>query len=444
MRKLFGTDGIRGRADRFPFDDATLRRIGLAIASVADNGKGILIAEDTRESSPRIARSIGEGLRAGKRDIVDAGVFPTPALSYILNHSNRYSMGVMISASHNPFEDNGIKVLSGNGMKIPDELEMKIEAVLEKIPVDDSGFDEKHIPVSNVEAKYISDINSIFTPRIKKQIKKAVIDCANGATYNIAPEILTKYIENLTIINHDPDGKNINKDCGSTHLESLRKTVLEHSADLGIAFDGDGDRALFIDHEGSVIDGDHILAFCAAEMKKSGELGESGVVSTVMANFGLEEALQKSGIQFHRIESVGDRYVWQKMLETGSTLGGEQSGHIIFRNHSVTGDGIITALKVLEIMSASAKTLKELARLVRKYPQHLLNVRVERKPPIESMTALQSELGSVNADLSGKGRISVRYSGTENLLRIMVEGSDQTQIEACAARLARAAALDIK
>jgi phosphoglucosamine mutase len=444
MRKLFGTDGIRGRADRFPFDDATLRRIGIAIASVADNGKGILIAEDTRESSPRIARSIGEGLRAGKRDIVDAGVFPTPALSYILNHSNRYSMGVMISASHNPFEDNGIKVLSGNGMKIPDELEMKIEAVLEKIPVDDSGFDEKHIPVSNVEAKYISDINSIFAPRIKKQIKKAVIDCANGATYNIAPEILTKYIENLTIINHDPDGKNINKDCGSTHLESLRKTVLEHSADLGIAFDGDGDRALFIDHEGSVIDGDHILAFCAAEMKKNGELGESGVVSTVMANFGLEEALQKSGIQFHRIESVGDRYVWQKMLETGSTLGGEQSGHIIFRNHSVTGDGIITALKVLEIMSASAKTLKELARLVRKYPQHLLNVRVERKPPIESMTALQSELGSVNADLSGKGRISVRYSGTENLLRIMVEGSDQTQIEACAARLARAAALDIK
>jgi phosphoglucosamine mutase len=444
MRKLFGTDGIRGRADRFPFDDATLRRIGIAIASVADNGKGILIAEDTRESSPRIARSIGEGLRAGKRDIVDAGVFPTPALSYILNHSNRYSMGVMISASHNPFEDNGIKVLSGNGMKIPDELEMKIEAVLEKIPVDDSGFDEKHIPVSNVEAKYISDINSIFAPRIKKQIKKAVIDCANGATYNIAPEILTKYIENLTIINHDPDGKNINKDCGSTHLESLRKTVLEHSADLGIAFDGDGDRALFIDHEGSVIDGDHILAFCAAEMKKSGELGESGVVSTVMANFGLEEALQKSGIQFHRIESVGDRYVWQKMLETGSTLGGEQSGHIIFRNHSVTGDGIITALKVLEIMSASAKTLKELARLVRKYPQHLLNVRVERKPPIESMTALQSELGSVNADLSGKGRISVRYSGTENLLRIMIEGSDQTQIEACAARLARAAVLDIK
>ena len=445
MRKLFGTDGIRGKADKPPFDDLTLWRIGFAIAAVAgSNGKSVLIAEDTRESGPRIAKAIGDGLIAGKRNVEDAGILPTPALSYVLSHTNLYRMGVMISASHNPYEDNGIKVLYGNGMKIPDELELKIETVLEGISAKEVGETGILSTAPGVHSQYLSDINSVFGSRIKRRLKKVVVDCANGATYKIARSILSNFIEEPVFINDKPDGKNINNNCGSTHLDSLRDVVLARSAEMGIAFDGDGDRALFVDHEGNTVDGDHILAFCAVGMKKIGELNDSGVVSTVMANFGLEEALNKNGILFHRIESVGDRYVWQKMLESGSVLGGEQSGHIIFRNHSVTGDGIITALKVIEMMSSARRSLKDLSSIVVKYPQFLLNVRVERKPPVESMSNLQRELSGVNADLAGKGRVSIRYSGTENLLRIMVEGNEQPLIEACADRLARAAALDIK
>jgi phosphoglucosamine mutase len=444
MRRLFGTDGIRGHADRPPFDDATLRRLGLAIAGIADNGKGILIAEDTRESSPRIARAIADGLNAGKKEVSSAGVFPTPALSFILNRSNAYAMGVMISASHNPYQDNGIKVLSGGGMKIADEVESRIEAEFEKISDIEIPENPNKFASSNVGDRYLENMYSIFSPRIRKRLGNAVIDCANGATFRIAPEILGRFIEKIHVINRNPDGKNINQDCGSTHLEALRDSVLQNGADFGVAFDGDGDRALFIDHEGNTVDGDHILAFCAVEMKNNSELSDAGVVSTVMANFGLEEALRKAGIPFHRIESVGDRYVWQRMLETGSVLGGEQSGHIIFRNHSVTGDGIITALKCMEIMSCTNRTLNSLASIVKKYPQRLLNVRVERKPPIESMSLLQAELAKVNSELAGKGRISIRYSGTENLLRIMIEGDDQPKIERCADRLARAAIEDIQ
>jgi phosphoglucosamine mutase len=444
MRRLFGTDGIRGHADKPPFDDATLRRLGLAIAGIAPNGKGILIAEDTRESSPRIARAIADGLNAGEKKVANAGVFPTPALSFVLNRSNVYALGVMISASHNPYQDNGIKVLSGNGMKIADEVEAGIEEEFDKI----SGIEIHEAPdkfvSANVEERYLESVYSIFAPRIRKRLGKAVIDCANGATFHIAPELLGRFIEKIQVINSDPDGKNINRDCGSTHLKSLRDAVLQHNADFGVAFDGDGDRALFIDHEGNSVDGDHILAFCAIDMKNNSELSDAGVVSTVMANFGLEEALRNAGISFHRIESVGDRYVWQRMLETGSVLGGEQSGHIIFRNHSVTGDGIITALKCMEIMSRTGRTLQSLASIVKKYPQHLLNVKVERKPPIESLNVMQAELAKVNSELAGRGRISIRYSGTENLLRIMIEGDDQAKIERCADRLASAAIEDIR
>lgn len=444
MRRLFGTDGIRGRADLHPFDDDTLRRLGLAIARTADNGREILIAGDTRESGRRIAGAIADGLNAGGKTVANAGVFPTPALSFILNKSARYSLGVMISASHNPYQDNGIKILSGSGMKIPDEEESRIEAELDKIADTKITENPDRFKHEDVEASYIEAVFSDFSPRIAKRLGTAVIDCANGATHRIAPQLLGRFIEKIHVINDTPDGKNINHNCGSTHLEPLRASVLKNGADFGVAFDGDGDRALFIDHEGNTVDGDHILAFCAVEMKKNSELQDAGVVSTVMANFGLEEALLKAGIPFHRIDTVGDRYVWQRMLETGSVLGGEQSGHIIFKNHSVTGDGIITALKCMEIMSRTGRSLKDLASIVKKYPQHLLNVKVEKKPPIESLSLMQAELARVNTELGGKGRISVRYSGTENLLRIMIEGDDQTLIESCANRLAGAAIEDIR
>jgi len=441
--KLFGTDGIRGKAGSAPLVPETIARVGAALVRAfnGDSGSGLwaphrfVIGRDTRESGTWIQQELARGLTAEGATVVSAGVIPTPAIAY-LARTEGFDAGIVISASHNPYEDNGIKVFGGAGTKLTEQLEASIEAIV----ADASwtfGTVGARMPVENrdLSAHYVRHLLETLKSAGPLIGAKIVVDCANGATAPIAPGLFRNLGFDVQAVGVTPNGRNINLDCGSTHLEALSKTVVASKARLGVAFDGDGDRALFIDDAGRVVDGDAILLMAAIYLKERGRLPGPAVVATVMSNIGLEIALRERGIEMVRT-AVGDKYVMEEMVKHGLALGGEQSGHVIFADHLFTGDGLATALNVLRIMADTGTKLSALAAVLVTYPQVLINVRVREKTDLNQVPAIAAAMERVTQNLAGDGRLLVRYSGTEPLLRIMLEGKDDGQIRGWANDLA--------
>ena len=438
--KLFGTDGIRGTAGLPPLEPATVARVGAALArtcpSVADGPLRVLIGRDTRESGVWIEQELARGLASAGAAAVSAGIVPTPGVAY-LTRAQGFDLGVVISASHNPYADNGIKAFSRSGEKIGET----IEAAVERLVADPSwsvpargDVSVEHIDPAHAYGDHLRHILASAGPLTGSSI---VVDCANGATAAMAPALFRSLGFDVIAIGVEPDGRNINLDCGSTHLTRLSAEVIARGARLGIAFDGDGDRALFVDHHGRTVDGDAILLIAAAYLKQEGKLPGSAIVATVMSNIGLEIALRERGIALARCP-VGDKFVMEEMAARGLVLGGEQSGHVIFADHLSTGDGMATALHILKILAARGGELSDLAAPMVPYPQVLLNVRVREKADYMQVPAIAAAVRRVEAALDGQGRLLVRYSGTEPLLRIMLEGRHQDTIRAWADEIAGA------
>lgn len=439
--KLFGTDGIRGKANQPPMTGEIAFKIGRAAAYVLKkkDGRGmILIGKDTRLSGYMLESALTSGICSMGVNVVLVGPMPTPGIAFI-TRSLRVDAGIVISASHNPYDDNGIKFFSSDGFKLPDGVEREIESAvfsktLEKVRPLGSQIGRAY-RVDDAAGRYIEYIKATFPKDRTLEGMKIVVDCANGASYKITPWVLRELGAQVIAINNKPDGLNINAGCGSTHPEAMQKAVLEHRADIGITHDGDGDRAILSDEKGRIVDGDKIMGICAAEMKKEGRLKGATVVATVMSNIGLERFLNKSGINLIRTQ-VGDRYVTEKMLKGGYNLGGEQSGHIVFMDYNTTGDGAITALQVLAIMSKNKKPLSELVSPISIYPQILMNVPVQRPRKIEDFPVIMKAVKNAKRKLND-GRILVRPSGTEPKVRIMVEGNNMQKIKAVAEELVR-------
>ena len=435
--KLFGTDGIRGAAGTPPLDAATVARVGAALARVAGTGAPrVLIGRDTRESGPEIETALTRGITSEGGSVVSLGVVPTPAVAY-LTRTEGFDLGIVISASHNPFQDNGIKVFSGAGEKFSAAQEQRIEAI-----VADASWQVPagtHAPGTDAEltAHYVAHLRQILDGAGPLAGAPIVIDCAHGATTTIAPALFTALGFDVRPIGNAPDGRNINAGCGSTAMEALQTAVVAAGARLGVAFDGDGDRALFVDHHGHRVDGDAVMLICADQLRRESALPGGAIVATVMSNIGLEIALKERGVELVRCP-VGDKYVMEEMLKRGLALGGEQSGHVIFASHLFTGDGIATALHVLRAMIATGHELATLAATLTSYPQVLVNVRVRERTDISQVPAVAAAMREVEARLEGHGRLLVRYSGTEPLLRIMLEGRDQAEIRAWADEIAHA------
>ena len=438
--KLFGTDGIRGKAGSPPLEPETVARVGAAlvktmVASDPSHRMRYVIGRDTRESGTWIEDELARGLTSQGATVVSAGVVPTPAIAY-LARTEGFDAGIVISASHNPYEDNGIKVFGGSGTKIAEQFESSVEQLVAdrswSVPSDQGSIERQ-----DLSAHYIEHLLQIMNSAGPLAGSRVVIDCANGATAPIAPSLFAGLGFDVVPIGISPNGKNINLDCGSTHLDGLSKAVLAEKARLGVAFDGDGDRALFVDRDGRVVDGDAILLMAAIYLKDRGRLPGPAVVATVMSNIGLEIALRDRGIEMVRT-AVGDKYVMEEMVKRGLALGGEQSGHIIFSDHLFTGDGLATALNVLRIMADTGQELHALAGALVTYPQVLVNVRVRAKTDLATVPAIADTMKKVEESLAGNGRLLVRYSGTEPLLRIMLEGKDQGTIRAWADEIADA------
>ena len=437
MPRLFGTDGVRGKANAeltpelaYKLGRAATIYFGRESQSASKAAPTVLIGRDTRVSGEMLEAALIAGIcSAGGRAIV-AGVIPTPAVAY-LSRKLETKAGIVISASHNPFYDNGIKFFGGDGYKLPDAVEDEIEEIVHKIGTNDDlprPTDDKLCHVENRHNLLEDYVNFVLqTTDQRLDGMNIVLDCANGAAYEAMPEILQRLGAHVITLGTNPNGVNINDNCGSTHIENLQRAVLENHADIGIAHDGDADRCLCVDEKGYIIDGDHILVICATEMMKAGTLPDNTVVTTVMANIGFRQAIQKLGGKFE-ITKVGDRYVLENMLKNGYTLGGEQSGHIIFTEHSTTGDGLITALQVLSAIKRTNKKASELNALMTTYPQVLLNVRVKNKAAYEQ-ESVQEAIKAAEAELGDSGRILVRASGTEPLIRVMAEGPNQEQLE---------------
>jgi phosphoglucosamine mutase len=447
-KRLFGTDGIRGVAGAPPLDPVTVAALGVALADELrrqDRGhEAVLLGMDTRESGPAISAQLAGGLAKRGVEVAFAGVVTTPGVAY-LTRTGDFAAGVMISASHNPFEDNGIKIFAKSGYKLPDDEEAAIEEeIFRMLPEIRKQLGEEERPAPLTETylvrRYIDHLLSTLSTLFCGQ--KIVLDCGNGAASALAPELFREAGADVTAICNEPNGRNINLDCGALHLDNLRKQVVAQGADAGIAFDGDADRALLVAPSGRVVDGDAIMLIAARRMQADGHLPHDLVVSTVMSNLGLEKALDSHGIRMLRT-AVGDKYVLEEMIRRGAHLGGEQSGHIIFSEYSTTGDGMLTALKVLETAQRENVTLDELAAEMVVYPQILLNVRVKHRKPLEDMPLVQQEMAACEAELAGSGRVLVRFSGTEPLLRVMVEGADQGPIEAMAERIASAIRVEL-
>ncbi|MEJ5329357.1 MAG: phosphoglucosamine mutase [Desulfobaccales bacterium] len=442
-RKLFGTDGVRGVANVYPMTAEVALQLGRALTYVVRYGPSrprIVVGKDTRLSGYLLEYAITAGICSMGGDVMLLGPMPTPGIAYI-THSMRADAGVVISASHNPYQDNGIKFFKGDGFKLPDELEAHIEQLLENPEVEETRPTATDIGqafrIDDARGRYISYLKSTFPKELELDGLKIVVDCAHGATYKIAPEVLSELGADLIPIGVRPNGKNINHLCGATHPETMARLVVRHRADLGIAFDGDGDRCIMVDHQGKVVNGDHILGICALDMDRRKTLKRRTVVATVMSNLGLETALKQAGIRLVRTQ-VGDRYVLEAMLKGGYNLGGEQSGHVVFLNHSTTGDGILTALRTLAVMLRADKPLAELAAAIPTYPQVLVNVLVTERKDLKTVPAARQALAEAEAALDGRGRLLVRYSGTEPVLRIMAEGQDETEIRQLAEQLAAA------
>ena len=438
--KLFGTDGIRGKAGQAPLVPETVARVGAAlvrtmIANDPSHRLRYVIGRDTRESGTWIEAELARGLASEGASVVSAGVVPTPAVAY-LARTEGFDAGIVISASHNPYEDNGIKVFGGAGTKLTERLESSVEtAVADQswtVPAQPGRIEHDE---SDLGDHYRRHLLEIMKSAGALAGSKIVVDCANGATTPIAPALFKQLGFDVETIGVAPNGRNINFDCGSTHLDGLAKAVVENQARLGVAFDGDGDRALLVDHAGRVVDGDAILLMSSIYLKERGRLPGAAVVATVMSNIGLEIALRDRGIRLIRT-AVGDKYVMEEMVKRGYALGGEQSGHVIFSDHLFTGDGLATALNVLRIMAETGRELSDLAGQLVAYPQVLVNVRVKERTDLATVPAIASTMKRVEEGLAGNGRLLVRYSGTEPLLRIMLEGKDDGEIKQWANQIA--------
>ncbi|MFH1597340.1 MAG: phosphoglucosamine mutase [Pseudomonadota bacterium] len=443
MRKLFGTDGVRGVANVYPMTAEVAMQLGRALAYVIKYGPGrhrIVVGKDTRLSGYLLEYAITAGICSMGVDVLLLGPLPTPAIAYITS-SMRADAGVVISASHNPYQDNGIKIFKGDGFKLPDEIEAHIEVLMTNPGVDETRPTATEIGqafrIDDARGRYISFLKGTFPKELELDGLKIVVDCAHGATYRVAPEVFSELGAEIIAIGVRPNGKNINHKCGTAHPETMATLVKREKADLGIAFDGDGDRVIMVDHQGKIVDGDHILGICALDLQRRERLHRKTVVATVMSNLGLEVALKEHGIRLLRAP-VGDRYVLEAMLKGGYNLGGEQSGHLVFLNHTTTGDGILTALRLLAVMVREDKPLAELAGFMETYPQVLLNIRVKEKKDLKSLPAARQAMAEAERRLGPRGRLLVRYSGTEPKLRIMAEGEDQGLIDQVAQELAQA------
>jgi len=440
-KKLFGTDGVRGVANIDPMTTEMAMHLGRAAAYVFKNGKRrhrLVIGKDTRLSGYMIENALVAGICSMGVDVLIVGPLPTPGIAFITS-SMRADAGVVISASHNPYQDNGIKFFSKDGFKLPDELELKIEDLILNNRLDELRpiADEvgKAYRIDDAIGRYVVFLKNTFPRDLDLQGLRIVLDCANGAGYRVAPAVFEELGAEVITLGVKPNGTNINDGCGSLHPEVMAEKVREYRADLGIALDGDADRVIFVDERGNEVDGDHIMAICATEMLRNGQLKKNVLVATVMSNMGLEIAIRKAGGKVVRT-AVGDRYVVEEMLKEGYNFGGEQSGHMIFLDHNTTGDGILSALQVLAIIQRSGKKLSELARVMTSLPQVLVNVRVREKARLEDIAPIKQVIDAVEAELGDKGRVLIRYSGTEPLLRVMIEGESQSRIEKLAEQLA--------
>ena len=440
MKKLFGTDGIRGEAGKYPLDPETVVHVGAALALTLESLEGIevpriLVGRDTRESGEWIERALAHGAATRGAACSSAGVIPTPGVAYLMR-SRGFSAGVMISASHNQYSDNGIKIFSGDGYKLPDQEEAEMERLIMageggKAPPDPPALDT---PAGIVE-EYIGFLTGTMGGGVTLDGMRIVVDCANGASYSIAPDVLRRLGADVTVLFDQPDGRNINHGCGSLHPEGLARTVVDRQAHVGVAFDGDADRTLFVSSDGRIADGDLLIFEAACHLKEKGLLKGDRVVTTVMSNLWLEQGLAERGIRMDRTQ-VGDKYVLEEMLRSGAVLGGEQSGHIIFTDIATTGDGILTAVRLLEVLKSRGDTVSDWLSRVQAYPQVLLNVRVAQRPDLESHPVIGAEARRVRGELGETGRLVLRYSGTEPLARVMIEATDADQVETLARCLA--------
>lgn len=437
--KLFGTDGIRGKAGTAPLIPETVARVGAALVRAFNGDQGrvhrFVIGRDTRESGTWIEQKLAHGLTSQGATVISAGVVPTPAIAH-LARTEGFDAGIVISASHNPFEDNGIKVFGGSGTKLAEQMERAVESLVAdaswSVPAAAGRIERDR---GDLCSHYVQHLLKILSSAGPLTGAPMVVDCANGATQPLAPGLFRDLGFEVEAIGVSPDGRNINLDCGSTHLDGLARAVVASKARLGVAFDGDGDRALFVDHTGKIVDGDAILLMSAIHLHARNRLPGPAVVATVMSNIGLEIGLRDRGIEMIRT-AVGDKYVMEEMVKRGCALGGEQSGHVIFSDHLHTGDGLATALNVLRIMADSGQELADLAGALVTHPQVLVNVRVKQRTDLKTVPAIAAAMERVEARLAGNGRLLVRYSGTEPLLRIMLEGKNDDHIRAWAKEIA--------
>lgn len=439
-KHLFGTDGIRGVPGTYPLDDATLEGVGKALgehlSAKGHDAPRVLIGRDTRESGPHIAELIAGGLRDGGAEPVSAGILTTPGVAWLVSREG-FAAGVVISASHNPYHDNGVKLISSAGMKFPDATEAELEAVI--MACNGNKPTKRAFSLPGNEAlhqDYLAGLRACVLPGAKIAGMKIVLDCANGASSKLAPQLFRSLGAEVVAINDSPDGKNINADCGSLHPEKLQKRVTETGAALGVAFDGDADRSLFVGASGKLVDGDGVLLIAGRYLKSAGELKGNTIVGTTMANLGLERALERSGLSLTRT-AVGDRYVLEEMQKIGANLGGEQSGHILFLDDATTGDGMLTAVKIASIVSISGP-LDSLLSDLKIFPQKIVNVRVKAKPVLENLAEVSATLKKAEAALGDSGRVVLRYSGTEPLARVMVEAEHEDDVRRWTSELAGA------
>jgi phosphoglucosamine mutase len=434
MRQLFGTDGIRGVAGTAPLDPTTVYAVGLALAHqlrpgvIQDGviGPRVIIGRDTRESSPWISKLLAAGLRAGGAEVESAGVVPTPAIAF-LAHTHGFHAGVVISASHNPWQDNGIKLFGPDGQKLPDQTELAIEEVIFRHAISATPPSVGEVPALIDQSQYAQEyVDSLIAavPGLQLNGLHLVIDCANGAAAAIAPNLFAHLGGDVTFLNITPDGRNINDHCGALHPAIVGAEVVRHHAELGITFDGDADRCMLAGTDGHVINGDAILLMAAHDLKKRGLLAGDLVVATTMSNMGLEAALKRSGISMARAQ-VGDRYVLELMQQKRAVLGGEQSGHILFPHLATTGDGLLTALVVLDLVVRTGKTVDELTADLKVFPQVIVNVKVREKRPLENIPSVVERIHAAEAELADSGRVVIRYSGTEALARVMIEAESE-------------------
>ena len=440
MRRLFGTDGVRGVANMYPMTSEIAMQIGRGIAFLVKDmrhGHRIVIGKDTRLSGYMIENALAAGICSMGVDILLVGPLPTPGIAFITT-SMRADAGVVISASHNPFQDNGIKIFSRDGFKLPDEKEAEIEDLIfsQKMAALRPVADEigKATRIDDARGRYVVFLKNTFPRQYTLEDFHIVLDCAHGATYGVAPQVFEELGARVTAIGNRPDGKNINHECGALHPELMAAKVRETGADLGIALDGDGDRVIFADEKGNIVNGDHIMALCAADLIARKKLRKKTLVATVMSNLGLEVAMASLGGKMVRT-AVGDRYVVEEMRQNGYTFGGEQSGHLVFLDHNTTGDGILAALQVLAVMIKRGKPLSELAGIMESFPQVLKNVRTSARLALDRIPGLKEETARIESKLGAEGRLLIRPSGTEPVIRVMVEGKDLAEIDGLADEL---------